>query len=175
MSGNMPGKILEKMSAQSVNVTVDGVPVKVAAGANLLSALQEAGIEVPHFCYHHALSVAGNCRMCKVKVEGKLKLVVACKTKAEEGMKISTNRTSQEVADEQKATLEFLLINHPLDCTICDRSGQCKLQDYYLKYSGAKSRFEEKKETSVKAEVLGSEVIYDGERCIACTRCIRFC
>ena len=167
--------ILSKTSSQNVNITVDGISINVPAGSNLLSALQKAGVEIPHFCYHHALSIVGSCRMCKVKVEGEQKLVVACKTKAEDGMKISTNRTSQEVADEQKATLEFLLINHPLDCTICDQSGQCKLQDYYLKYSGAKSRFEGPKEVSVKAEILGNEVIYDGERCIACTRCIRFC
>lgn len=173
------------MPGHRVNITVDGIPVTVVAGSNLLGALKEAGVEVPHFCYHHALSISGNCRLCKVKVEGVHKLVIACTATAKEGMKISTHRTSQEVADEQKATLEFLLINHPLDCTICDRAGQCKLQDYYLKYGGAVSnssvsgsvvsRFEEKKETSVKAEVLGNEVIYDGERCVTCTRCIRFC
>jgi NADH-quinone oxidoreductase subunit G len=159
----------------TVNVTVDGISLAVPKGETVLWALTQAGIEVPHFCYHHALTSAGNCRMCKVKIEGMPKLALACCTLVCEGMKIFTHKTSQEVADAQRETLEFLLINHPLDCTICDQAGQCRLQNYYLQYSSEPSRFKEKREEAVKAEVLGEEVIYDGERCINCTRCVRFC
>ena len=160
---------------ESVTLTIDGVAVTVPKGANLIDAANAAGIEIPHYCYHPQLPVAGNCRMCQVQVEGQPKLTIACNTTAAEGMKVHTHRTSAEVAEAQRATLEFLLINHPLDCTVCDQAGHCKLQDYYSVYSRQPSRFVEEKERKVKAEVLGPEVIYDGERCILCTRCVRFC
>ncbi|MDR2337747.1 MAG: (2Fe-2S)-binding protein [Deltaproteobacteria bacterium] len=159
----------------TIKVMVDGLEVAVPKGETVLWALKQVGIEIPHFCYHHELSVAGNCRMCQVKLAGVPKLVLACCTPVSEGMKISTHKTSPEVADAQRETLEFLLINHPLDCTICDQAGQCKLQDYYLQFSSELSRFSERREVGVKAEVLGEEVIYDSERCVNCTRCVRFC
>jgi NADH-quinone oxidoreductase subunit G len=163
------------MSAELVTLTIDGVKVTVPKGTNLIEAAKKVGTEVPYYCYHPDLSIAGNCRMCQVQVEGMPKLTIGCNTGATEGMVVRTQKTSEEVAKAQRATLEFLLINHPLDCTVCDQAGHCKLQDYYYEYNKTASRFTENKEDKVKAEVLGEEVIYDGERCIVCTRCVRFC
>jgi NADH-quinone oxidoreductase subunit G len=162
-------------SVDLVTLTIDGQEVRVPKGTNLIEAALTVGIEIPYYCYHKHLSVAGNCRMCQVKVEGAPKLTIGCNTGAQEGMVVYTQKTSPEVEDAQRATLEFLLINHPLDCTVCDQAGHCKLQDYYYEYNKKASRFIEEKVNKVKAEVLGPEVIYDGERCIVCTRCVRFC
>ncbi|MCC6953159.1 MAG: (2Fe-2S)-binding protein, partial [Deltaproteobacteria bacterium] len=161
--------------AELVNLTIDGRAVSVPKGTNLIEAARLAGIDIPYYCYHPHLSVAGNCRMCQVKVEGQPKLTIACNTGATEGMVVKTQHSAPEVENAQRATLEFLLINHPLDCTVCDQAGHCKLQDYYYEYNTQPSRFIEDKQHKVKAEVLGPEVIYDGERCIVCTRCSRFC
>ena len=158
-----------------VSLTIDGIVVRVPKGTNLIEAAITAGIDIPFYCYHRHLSVAGNCRMCQVEVEGSPKLTIACNTGAQEGMVVRTQRTSEKTAEAQRATLEFLLINHPLDCTVCDQAGHCKLQDYYYEYNAKPSRFVEEKVHKVKAEPLGPEVIYDGERCILCTRCVRFC
>lgn len=161
---------------EQVTLSIDGREISVPKGMNLIEAAKVAGIEIPHYCYHTHLSVAGNCRMCQVKVEGMPKLTIGCNTGATEGMKVSTHLTSPEVAEAQRATLEFILINHPLDCTVCDQAGHCKLQDYYYEYNRQPSRFaEEDKEHKVKALPLGPNVILDGERCILCTRCVRFC
>lgn len=103
------------------------------------------------------------------------KLDIACNTAVREGMEVSTHHTSKEVDDSQAATLEFILINHPLDCTVCDQAGHCKLQDYHFEYNARPSRFLEDKEHKVKATPLGPTVMLDGERCIMCTRCVRFC
>ena len=158
-----------------VTISVDGNEVKVPKGLNVILAARAAGVEIPHYCYHPHLSVAGNCRMCQVEIEGQPKLAIACNTTATEGLKIKTHFSSEAVVAAQQATMEFLLINHPLDCTVCDQAGHCKLQDYHFEYNGRDSRFEEEKVHKVKAEPLGPEVIYDGERCIMCTRCVRFC
>jgi NADH-quinone oxidoreductase subunit G len=161
--------------SDTVTLTIDDREVTVPKGTNLIEVAESVGIEIPHYCYHRHLSIAGNCRMCQVAVEGMPKLTIACNTTAAEGMVVRTHHTSEEVADAQRATLEFLLINHPLDCTVCDQSGHCKLQDYYHQYNSKASRFIEEKVHKVKAEVLGPEIVYDGERCILCTRCVRFC
>ena len=158
-----------------VNVTIDGKPVQVPKGTNIIEAAKCAGIDIPHYCYHPHLSVAGNCRMCQISVKGQPKMTIACNTGAAEGMEVATHNTSKEVADAQAATLEFILINHPLDCTVCDQAGHCKLQDYHFEYNARSSRFLEEKVHKVKALPLGPNVILDGERCIMCTRCIRFC
>lgn len=158
-----------------VKLTIDGKEVTVPKGTNLIEAALAVDIHIPFYCYHKHLSIAGNCRMCQVHVEGSPKLTIGCNTGAQEGMVVKTHLTSKEVADAQRATLEFLLINHPLDCTVCDQAGHCKLQDYYFEYNKTASRFIEDKTEKVKAEVLGPEVVYDGERCIVCTRCVRFC
>lgn len=160
---------------EMVNITIDGKPVVVPKGTNLIEAAKTIGIEIPHYCYHPHLSIAGNCRMCQVEIKGAPKLEIGCNAVAREGMEVSTQHTSKAVADAQAATLEFILINHPLDCTVCDQAGHCKLQDYHYEYNARSSRFLENKEHKVKAEPLGPHVILDGERCIMCTRCIRFC
>ena len=158
-----------------VTLTIDGKEVSVPKGTNLIEAALSVGIDIPYYCYHPHLSIAGNCRMCQVQVGGSPKLAIGCNTGAAAGMVVNTHHTSQAVADAQRATLEFLLINHPLDCTVCDQAGHCKLQDYYYEYNRTASRFIEEKVHKVKAEELGPEVMYDGERCIMCTRCVRFC
>lgn len=160
---------------EMVNITIDGKPLQVPKGTNLIEAAKTAGIDIPHYCYHPHLSVAGNCRMCQISVKGQPKLTIACNTQASEGMEVSTHESSKDVADAQAATLEFILINHPLDCTVCDQAGHCKLQDYHFEYNARSSRFVEEKVHKVKAVPLGPTVMLDGERCIMCTRCIRFC
>jgi NADH-quinone oxidoreductase subunit G len=160
---------------EMVTLTIDGKPVQVPKGTNLIEAAKMAGIDIPHYCYHPHLSIAGNCRMCQISVKGQPKMTIACNTPAAEGMEVATHETSKDVADAQAATLEFILINHPLDCTVCDQAGHCKLQDYHFEYNARSSRFLEEKVHKVKALPLGPTVMLDGERCIMCTRCIRFC
>ena len=168
-------KSLMSEEAKNVTITIDDREVTVPQGTNLILAAMQAGIDIPYYCYHPGLSVAGNCRMCQVEVEGRPKLEIGCNTAAMDGMVVRTHHSSEKVADAQASTLEFILINHPLDCTVCDQSGHCKLQDYHFKYNARPSRFVEDKEHKVKAEPLGPHVVLDGERCIMCTRCIRFC
>lgn len=158
-----------------VNVTIDGKAAQVPKGTNIIEAAKTVGVDIPHYCYHPHLSIAGNCRMCQISVKGMPKMTIACNTGATEGMEVSTHHTSKDVADAQAATLEFILINHPLDCTVCDQAGHCKLQDYHFEYNARPSRFVEEKVHKVKALPLGPNVMLDGERCIMCTRCIRFC
>lgn len=133
----------------------------------------ENGIDVPHFCWHPALSVSGNCRMCLVEVEKVPKLSVACCTPVADGQVVHVQNERSIKARE--AVMEFLLINHPLDCPICDEAGQCKLQDLAYAHGRGVSRFEEMKERKEKRVPFGPEVLFDGDRCISCSRCIRFC
>ncbi len=158
-----------------VNLEIDGHSVAVAKGTTIIQAAEKLALSIPYYCYHQNLSIAGNCRMCQVEVEGAPKLMIACHTQVTEGMKVKTQLTSPAVKKAQEATLEFILINHPLDCTVCDQAGHCKLQDYHYDYNAKPSRFLEEKVHKIKAEPLGPNVILDGERCIMCTRCIRFC
>lgn len=160
---------------KTVKLTIDGVNVTVPEGTNLIEAARQVGIEIPYYCYHPHLSVSGNCRMCQVEVEGMPRLTIGCNTAVKEAMVVKTQRTSDTVAEAQRATLEFILANHPLDCTVCDQAGHCKLQDYYYEYSREPSRHQVEKKHKVKALPLGPDVIFDGERCILCTRCVRFC
>ena len=163
------------VNPELITLTIDGKEVSVPKGTNLIEAAKTIGVEIPHYCYHPDLSIAGNCRMCQVKVEGAPKMEIACNCAVKPGMKVLTQHTSKEVADTQAATLEFILINHPLDCTICDQAGHCKLQDYHFEYNAKPSRFLEEKEHKPKAVTLGPTVTLDAERCIMCTRCVRFC
>ncbi len=158
-----------------VNVTIDGKATQVPKGTNIIEAAKTIGVDIPHYCYHPHLSIAGNCRMCQISVKGMPKMTIACNTGATEGMEVATHHTSKDVADAQAATLEFILINHPLDCTVCDQAGHCKLQDYHFEYNARPSRFVEEKVHKIKALPLGPTVMLDGERCIMCTRCVRFC
>ncbi|HUY27723.1 MAG TPA: 2Fe-2S iron-sulfur cluster-binding protein [Candidatus Binataceae bacterium] len=154
-------------------LTIDGKELEVADGINLIQAADQAGIEIPHYCYHPGLSVVGNCRMCLVEVEKAPKLQIACNTRVADGMIVHTK--SERTVTAQKAVLEFLLINHPIDCPVCDQAGECKLQDYYMDYDQQPSRFPlGKKNKKGKAIDIGSDVMLDQERCILCARCTRF-
>ncbi len=156
---------------QTVTIEVDGQELKVQAGAMLIDVTDEAGINIPRFCYHKKLSVSANCRMCLVEVEKVPKPLPACATPVNDGMKVFTRSPLALAA--QKGTMEFLLINHPLDCPICDQGGECELQDVALGYGGDVSRFVEGKRV-VKDKDIGPLVATDLTRCIHCTRCVRF-
>jgi NADH-quinone oxidoreductase subunit G len=159
------------MSEEVVNVEVDGRPLKARKGQMIMQLTDQAGIYIPRFCYHEKLTIAANCRMCLVEVEKAPKPMPACATPVAEGMKVFT-RSARALA-AQKATMEFLLINHPLDCPICDQGGECELQDLALGFGSAESRFDERKR-SVKDRNLGPLISTDMTRCIHCTRCVRF-
>ena len=159
------------MSDDTVKIEVDGQELEVRKGAMLIEATDAAGIYIPRFCYHKHLSVAANCRMCLVEVEKAPKPMPACATPVMDGMKVSTR--SQKAVDAQHATMEFLLINHPLDCPICDQGGECELQDLAMGYGGDVSQFTERKRV-VRDKNIGPLVQTDMTRCIHCTRCVRF-
>jgi NADH-quinone oxidoreductase subunit G len=159
------------MSDDTVNIEVNGVPLKARKGQMIMQATDPADIYIPRFCYHDKLTVAANCRMCLVEVEKAPKPLPACATPVTEGMKVFTK--SPKAVAAQRATMEFLLINHPLDCPICDQGGECELQDLALGYGRDISRFHERKRV-VKDKNLGPLVSTDMTRCIHCTRCIRF-
>ncbi len=152
-------------------LTIDGVEVEVADGSTVLQACEDAGAEVPRFCYHDRLSIAGNCRMCLVEMEKSPKPIASCAMPAGEGMVIHTN--TPEVKKAREGVMEFLLINHPLDCPICDQGGECDLQDQSMAYGRHFTRFNEHKR-AVKDKDVGPLVETIMTRCIHCTRCIRF-
>ncbi|MBI1939713.1 MAG: molybdopterin-dependent oxidoreductase [Ignavibacteriales bacterium] len=151
---------------------VDGKEIEFKLGQTIIQAARDAGISIPHFCWHPSLSVSGNCRVCLVEVEKMPKLVIACSTYATEGMVVSTN--SPKTLDARNSVMEFILINHPLDCPICDEAGECKLQEYAYAHGKGESRFDEIKNRKEKRVQLGPYIKFDGERCISCSRCIRF-
>ncbi len=155
------------------SLTIDGKQIEFKQGQTIIQAARDSGIEIPHFCWHPSLSVSGNCRVCLVEVEKMPKLVIACSTLASEGMVVHTQ--SEKTLSARNAVMEFILINHPLDCPICDEAGECKLQDYAYQHSVGESRFTEEKQHKDKRVELGPNVMFDGERCISCSRCIRFC
>lgn len=156
-------------------VTIDGVEVEVQDGINVIEAAKAADIHVPHFCYHPSLSVVGQCRMCLVELEGVPKLQAGCATPVKDGMKIHV--WNEKVDNARRAQMEFLLINHPLDCPICDKAGECPLQDYSFNYGSVESRYGEAKRTypGMDRTPIGPHVVQNMNRCIHCTRCIRFC
>ncbi len=175
------------------HIFIDGQKIEARDGQTIIQAAYENGLQIPHFCWHPELSVSGNCRMCLVEVglpkrlpDGKNakdengndivnyfpKLQIACATKVSEGMRV--RRQKEKVVEAQEAVMEFLLINHPLDCPICDEAGQCKLQEYAFDHSKGQSRFEETKNHKDKRQQWGPNVLFDAERCISCSRCIRF-
>jgi NADH-quinone oxidoreductase subunit G len=159
------------MADDTVNIEVNGVPLKARKGQMIMQVTDPADIYIPRFCYHDKLTVAANCRMCLVEVEKAPKPLPACATPVAEGMKVFTK--SPKAVAAQRATMEFLLINHPLDCPICDQGGECELQDLALGYGRDISRFSERKRV-VKDKNLGSLISTDMTRCIHCTRCVRF-
>ena len=154
-----------------LEIDIDGQHLEVPDGSTIMDAANRAGIYVPHFCYHRKLSIAANCRMCLVQVEKAPKPLPACATPVTNGMKVSTH--SPQAVDAQKGVMEFLLINHPLDCPICDQGGECQLQDLAVGYGASGSRYEEMKRV-VADKNLGPLISTDMTRCIHCTRCVRF-
>ncbi len=183
------------METQKVKVNINGTDYMVDAGLNILEACKSVGVEVPFFCYHPSLKVAGSCRMCLIqmgtpardratgepildengvqKIAWMPKPVIACGTNVSNGMHVITN--NEMIADCRRGVLEFLLLNHPLDCPICDKAGECKLQEYTHTYGQEQSRYIEEKNVKRKRRPLGTKIMVDAERCIQCSRCIRFC
>jgi NADH-quinone oxidoreductase subunit G len=159
----------------TVTLTIDGRETTVPKGTPLVIAAAEAGIEIPIFCYEPRLGPpVGACRMCLVEIEGMPKLQAACTLTAQDGMVVKTARTSAQAADGQNATLEFILVNHPLDCPVCDKGGECPLQDLTFRYGPGKTRMNFEKTTFEKPIPISPTISLDRERCILCYRCTRF-
>jgi len=156
---------------KTINLTIEGRPVAVAEGTSILEAARTAGVLIPHYCYHPALPVAGVCRMCLVEVEKAPKLAPACATSVAEGQVVHVH--SEKAREARKGVLEMLLINHPLDCPICDQAGECELQDYTFQEGRKDSRYKEPKRFN-PMEDFGGDVVYVPNRCILCTRCVRY-
>src|SRR5437899_3129342 len=154
-------------------LTINGEAVEVPAGTNLIEAARKVGVEVPHYCYHPALSIAGQCRLCMVDIEKTPRPTIACNTPASDGMVVWTE--TDRVKETRKSIMEFHLINHPLDCPVCDQAGECWLQIYYMRYGLYDPRMRDEKVHKPKAVPLGPHVMLDAERCILCSRCVRFC
>ena len=160
------------MAEGLINLTIDGAPVSVPPGTLVIEAAKQAGILVPHYCYHPGLPVAGVCRMCLVEIEKAPKLQIACATTVTEGMVVKTQTAPAK--DARQSVLEFLLINHPLDCPICDQAGECELQDFVFQEGQAGTRYAEYAKRFNPVEDFGPDVLYVPNRCILCTRCVRF-
>jgi NADH-quinone oxidoreductase subunit G len=154
-----------------VTVTIDGIEIQVAEGTRILDAAAQVGVDVLHYCYHPGLSAPAQCRMCLVEVEKAPKLMPACVATVVDGNVIHTQ--SESALKARKGNLEFYLINHPLDCPVCDQSGECKLQDYVAEEGRAMGRLQEPKRVFGRDD-FGGDVLYEGDRCIMCTRCVRF-
>ncbi|MCX6639430.1 MAG: 2Fe-2S iron-sulfur cluster-binding protein [bacterium] len=158
-----------------LELTINDRVVQVPDGLNVLQAAKHVGVEIPHFCYHPGLSVAGSCRMCQVEIEqgGRKRIDLSCSNAAVDGMIVRTNTPA--VVKAVKGVLEFLLMNHPIDCPICDDAGECKLQNYYMLHGLYDSRLNVEKWHKPKVHPVGPTVVLDCERCVLCSRCVRFC
>src|SRR5207253_6925849 len=158
-----------------VTVTIDERTVQVPKGTGLVETAAAAGVEIPVFCYEPRLGAAvGACRMCLVEVEGMPKLQAGCTMTAQDGLVVCTAATSQRAAEGQNATLEFILVNHPLDCPVCDKGGECPLQDLTFRYGPGNTRMQFPKRTFEKPIPISPLIALDRERCILCYRCTRF-
>lgn len=155
------------------NITIDGKQIEVDAGATVIQAAEKLGIEIPRYCYHPGLSIVGQCRICLVEIEKMPKPQVACYTPVTDGMVVHTQ--SEKALRARKDVLELLLVNHPLDCPVCDQAGECWLQEYYMRIGQYDSKMVENKVKKDKALDIGPHVMLDQERCILCSRCVRFC
>src|SRR6266567_3533148 len=160
------------MADGMINLTIDGAPVSVPAGTLVIEAAKQSGVLVPHYCYHPGLPVAGVCRMCLVEIEKAPKLQIACATTVTEGMVVKTQTAPAK--DARQCVLPFLLINPPLDCPICDQAGECELQDFVFQEGQARTRYAEYAKRFNPVEDFGPDVLYVPNRCILCTRCVRF-
>jgi NADH-quinone oxidoreductase subunit G len=152
--------------------TIDGREIEVAPGTTVIQAALELGIHVPHFCWHPDLAVDGNCRMCLVEIEKAPKLQIACNTVVTDGMVVRTE--SEKAAQAHRTTLEFLLVNHPIDCPVCDQAGECYLQDQYMDHGLHESKVEPEEKVRKRKVVDLGPIMLDAERCVLCSRCIRF-
>ncbi|MEY2688686.1 MAG: hypothetical protein RL375_2884, partial [Pseudomonadota bacterium] len=155
-----------------IEIELDGKKVTVTEGSMVMHAADAAGVYIPHFCYHKKLSIAANCRMCLVDIEKMPKPMPACATPVTQGMIVRTK--TDKAVKAQKSVMEFLLINHPLDCPICDQGGECQLQDLAVGYGGSSSRYEEEKRVVFHKDVGPLISMEEMSRCIHCTRCVRF-
>jgi NADH-quinone oxidoreductase subunit G len=160
------------MADELVNLTIEGVPVSVPKGTMLIEAAKQAGILIPHYCYHPSLSSPAVCRMCLVDVEKSPKVVPSCVTAAAEGQVVHVH--SEKARQAREGVLEFLLINHPLDCPICDQAGECELQDFVFQEGRAGTRYADYPKRFNPVEDFGPDILYVANRCILCTRCVRF-
>lgn len=158
--------------SEMINFKINGTAVSVPKGTTVMQAAYQMKIAIPHFCWHPGLSIAGVCRFCLVKIEGRPKLEIACNLQATEGMDVRTD--TDEVKEAHKWALEFHLVNHPLDCPICDQAGECGLQNYYMEVGKYQSQMERPKVLKPKALDVGGDLVLDTERCILCSRCVRF-
>ncbi len=158
---------------KTVKVTVDGRAIEASEGTPLLQAMLDAGLDIPHYCYHPKLSIDGSCRLCQVKIEGMPKLQISCNTQVRDGMVVHT--ADPEVALARRGVLELLLINHPLDCPICDKAGECWLQNYAMRFGSRHARTLDPRRKREKRVDIGERMLLDQERCILCRRCVRFC
>ncbi|EQA73817.1 2Fe-2S iron-sulfur cluster-binding protein [Leptospira noguchii] len=154
-----------------VKIKIDGIEYEVDEKKNLISAAKDVGVDIPFFCYHPKLSIVGMCRMCLIEIEGVPRLQAACNTKVTEGLSIFTK--NDRIKEAREGTMEFLLANHPLDCPVCDKAGECQLQDNAFKEGKGNSRFTLEKR-NVPQEEIGSNLIINHNRCIVCYRCVRF-
>ena len=158
-------------------VTIDGREIEVAAGTNLIEAARAAGIEIPYFCYHPYLKVVGQCRICMVEIVGQPRLAIACATPATEGLVVKSE-TSARAKEAREAVMEFLLENHPLDCPVCDQAGECLLQDHSMSEQGSKfaTHMADSRRTfpGYERRLIGPHIVQNQNRCISCSRCIRF-
>jgi NADH-quinone oxidoreductase subunit G len=160
--------------SEMVNITVNGIQMQACKGSLLIDKLLDENIHIPHFCYHQALGKDGNCRMCMVEIEGQKRPQIACDTPIKDGMMVRTK--GENIEKVRRDILELELINHPIDCPTCDQAGECKLQDYYMESGFYDSRINlESKNHARKRVDLGANVMLDQERCVLCTRCVRFC
>lgn len=160
------------MSEKKIECIINGQKVKVNEGSSIISAFMQVKKDIAHYCWHPGLSVAGACRLCMVEIKGNPKLQIACNTKVQKDMEISNQ--SEKVKNAVRWGLEYHLINHPLDCPICDQSGECALQNQYMKFGAYKPSMAESKVKKRKVVDLGRKIVLDTERCILCSRCIRF-
>jgi NADH-quinone oxidoreductase subunit G len=163
-----------RQATDLVNLTIDGIPVAVPKGTLIIRAAEEIGIQIPRFCDHPLLDPVGACRQCLVEVEGQRKPFASCTSTVAEGMVVKTQNSSLVADKAQQGVMELLLINHPLDCPVCDKGGECPLQNQALSNGRADSRFEEKKRTFDKPVAISAQVLLDRERCVLCARCTRF-
>ncbi len=153
-------------------IFIDGQPFQARTEQTVLQAADEMGVYIPRLCWHPRLSIAGNCRICVVQVEGRSWVEISCNMPVSEGLRVLTD--SELVREHRKATMQFITLNHPVDCGICDKAGECTLQDYHVAYNGTPSVSQEPKVKSTKFYDLGARITLDNERCILCSRCVRF-